>query len=204
MESLQDLIDAPPPSLVKYFGMLPSEVADQLLQMSAQFREFHPLAQSFQLIFLEDLETSAYYALISTGPMQGCVLYLSHDDDSAIVFPNLAEFVHSSHDETQPAEPILASDPAALNALCRELCERAEHEDDAVSVLGILVFCLDDSDLDLWARLAGHGDFLVAEATGNAIDRHPRESLREAAVALSRHSHPQAANAGKRALAALG
>ncbi len=55
----------------------------------------------------------------------------------------------------------------------------------------------------LWQRMVNDENFYVAEAIGDAIARRPRPKLESIALMCRNHSHPQAARAGERAVAAI-
>lgn len=203
MTTLESLASAPPPELREYFSALEPSEATHLLELTTRFRKGHPLAQAFELVVLDDQQTSNYYAYILRGPLTGTVLHLCHDDDSKVVYESLQQFLDSDRDLREPPAQITSPDSTALADYCRQLLDQTENKDRVVPVLVALVPCLTVSDLELWDRLGRHPNFYVAEAVGWAIENYPRPELQAAAEALSQHRHPQAASAGKRALSAL-
>jgi hypothetical protein len=217
VRQLRALCLDPPSDLVEHFSnltkarskatgllMLPTAV-----ELSTKFREFHPLAEPLGLIFLD--ESSDYHCLISRGPLTGCVLYLCHDGDPFAVFDSLqayfdavsrAEREDANVTDFHPPRSVLGPDQ---NGLAKEVERLSIDEEDegAVAQLVVLIPALDLSQRSLADGLAHHSNFFVGESLGNAIAARPRRSLMKAAMTLSNHAHSQAANAGKRAVAAI-
>ncbi|HEX5103410.1 MAG TPA: hypothetical protein VFV87_06345 [Pirellulaceae bacterium] len=211
---LRVLVANPPTDLVVHFDAV-TEMHEHrqflnlaaAVAMSQTFREFHPLATALGLVFLDDANTSNYHAYITIGPLASAILYLSHDGDTRAVFPALAdyradlqaayeegEYSFDAHDEP----PIQARDQAALTARIAQLIE----EDEEAELLVLLASWNASSEIEL-KQLVRHPNFFVAEANGNTIARLARPELLPFANILTGHPHSQAANAGKRAMAAI-
>ncbi|MFC5551724.1 hypothetical protein [Massilia aerilata] len=171
---------------------------------------FHPLVATLGGIALDDPETSNFHLYLTRSPLSGGIFYLSHDGDSRLVFPSVdtllaaareASLDHLSLDELHPPSAPLAQDQAALEQFIASLLDAGE--DDDLAVIIALIPSLALADLPLLERLATHEDFFVAEALADAITERPAAGLRDLAERCSRHPHPQAAQAGARALAAV-
>lgn len=177
------------------------------IEMSREFREFHPLATALELVFLDDENTSNYHAYITRGPLAGSILHLSHDGTTRVVFASLADYrsavlAANQHDghlrELHPQEFVKVGDQKAVAERIETL--DAEGEEDELLVL---IASWNLKPRPLLERLVKHTNFYVAEAAGDAIANSGDAKLLPAAETLSKHEHPQAANAGKRAIKAL-
>ncbi len=166
----------------------------------------HPTLKLLGGVVLDDPGTSNHHVLLTAEPLAGAVLYLNHDGDTRVVFASVEAFLEATkqarsgecdvedfHPRISPSAP----DQKSLTALIRQLLASSEDDDIAVQ----LIPSLDLSDLDLLRELALHGNFFIAEAIAIEIAKRPAEQLGEIAALCAGHAHPQAANAGKRALA---
>jgi hypothetical protein len=170
---------------------------------------FHPLVRHLDGLLLDDPSTSNHHVLLRRHPFEGHVLYLAHDDNSRIVFPSLARLLDAA-DEAKASGLFLAElhpslspnvvDQAAVSHLVRSLVDGAEEEVDAALAL---IPSMDLSDIDLLVKLAEHEDFYVSEAVGAEIAKRPSGTLRSVALLCTRHTHPQAAQSGAKALRAI-
>ncbi|MCE9534598.1 MAG: hypothetical protein K8T89_26280, partial [Planctomycetes bacterium] len=211
---LRPLSDRPPNDLVKHFNFFnfTEDAVAQLglltlsesIALSTEFRTFHPLAIAIGLVFLDDPNTSNYHFYITVGPLTGGILYLAHDDDTAVFFKGLANYIlaataahesHSSIDQLHPNTPVLASDQ---NALANSVNLILHEENDEIAMQRLLVYIAawDLSQTELLEKLARHSDMFVAESLGNAITKSPRRALQPIDALMSRHKHAQAARAG--------
>jgi hypothetical protein len=91
-------------------------------------------------------------------------------------------------------------DQRAVSGLVRRLVEGSDEEIDLAVVF---IPSMDLSDSDLLTTLATHDDFFISEAVGDEIAKRPSRALRSVAMLCSKHPHPQAAEAGARALRAI-
>ena len=168
----------------------------------------HPLLRRLDGLVLDDPRTSNHHLLATAPPLAGAVVHLSHDGDSRVVFADVEGFldavqraaaddreVEDFHPSTSPP----AGDQAGLGALIRALLASPDDEDTAVAFIP----SLDLRDTGLLRELASHENFFVAEALAVEIAKRPSEALREIASMCAAHAHPQAANAGQRAVAAV-
>jgi hypothetical protein len=171
---------------------------------------FHPLVRVLDGLVLDDPNTSNHHILLRRRPFQGHVLYLAHDNNSRVVFSSLAELLHAADaakasgqflPELHPLVSPHGMDQKAVSLLVRSLVEGA---DEGIDVALALIPSMDLSDKDLLAELVVHEDFFVGEAVGDEIAKRPSSALRQVALLCSKHSHPQAAQAGAKALRAIG
>lgn len=69
----------------------------------------HPIVSRLGGLVLDDPQTSNHHVLLTKGPCAGQVLYLSHDDDSRVVFDSLTELVDAASQmltlEPKPSRP---------------------------------------------------------------------------------------------------
>lgn len=223
-DTLAKLFDNVPPDLASYFAIVSAgafaarnelelnllSVADAV-RWTEDFRDFHPIVQVLDGVILDDPNTSNHHVYLSKPPCAGMVLYLNHDGDSRIVFPTLASFLETAHQAVQtgtwletfhPETDILVTDQSGLSSLIGGLCD-GQYDCDATLVVVALIPSMDLTDLTLLQRLVVDDDFFIAQAVGDAVARRPRRDLEAIAVACMQHSHPQAAEAGARAVAAI-
>lgn len=179
----------------------------QAEEFSEQFSG-HPTLDTLGGLILDNPDTSNHHVLVTRSPLAGQVFYLSHDDDSRIVFPSLQTFLQTAQQaleqscclsELHPPQSPLCADQAGLSQFILQLCASDDEEDMAVA----LISSLDLNDLALLEQLAQSDNFFLAEALGQEIKKRPRAELRAIAELCSAHSHPQAAKAGAAALRAV-
>jgi hypothetical protein len=182
--------------------------AVDVARWSKQFRSFHPLVRTMGGLVLVDGNTSNHHVYLSSGPLEGAILFLDHDGDTRVVFSSLSEFFVAGcnassknlHlEDLHPAYSPLESNQQPLNAFASDQLEG----DDADAVIPALLHSMDLQDLDLLGRIAIDSNFLLVEAVAEAIQRHPSNHLRAIAELCAANWHAQAANAGRRALAAI-
>lgn len=218
---LKEIFDEVPLDLVAYFDRIagrsffdPRDIELNLLsisdaiEMTKVFRGFHPIVQALDGFVLDDPDTSDHHVYLAGAPLIGTVLFLSHDGDTHVVFPSLAEFLDAAEvaeredcplTDMHPALSPLAIDQAALN----EFIRRQLDADEGILVITAVIPSMDRRDLALLQRLAGDEDFFLGEAVANEIAKRPAAELREIADLCLRHRHPQVVSAGRQASAAL-
>ncbi|WP_442485228.1 hypothetical protein [Aeoliella sp. SH292] len=184
----------------------PAEVA----QLTATFREFHPLIQQTGAIILDDADTSDYHCYVPDLPIAGSVLHLRHDGESRIVFASLSDFVQAADrclvgdndlgDYHLPFTP-LATDQERLSEKIATFYHQ-QDEDVEASIL-LLVESSSLSDDALFIEIAADSNFYFGEAIANTILVRPRASLLELAKVCSQHPHPQVSRPGAKALSAV-
>ena len=169
--------------------------------------EFHPVVMQLDGLVLDDPGTSNHHVLIGRAPLEGQVLFLTHDGGSRVVFASLAEFLAAADKaraegtvlpETHPLISPLVLDQACLSELIETLLE--EDETDAVLAL---IPSMDLCDVKLLGKLVAHEDFLLGELVALEIAKRPVEVLEGVAIQCAAHRHPQVSRAGARALAAI-
>ena len=208
---LTSICSNPPTDLVSYFESPiashhnpPLLSLSEAISFSKKVGEFYP---GLGLVFLDDENTSNHHAYVTIGPLTGNILYLSHDGDTHVVFRALTEYLDAVRTaqlkdlmlyELHPQSPILARDQPSLTERIRTLIE----EDDEAELL-ILIASWDALSHEELDKLVRHPNFFLAEAAGKAIAAASRSELLPYAKVLSQHNHPQAASAGRAAVAAI-
>jgi len=181
---------------------------EDAIDMTWQFRDFHPIVQAFDGFVLDDPDTSNHHVYLASGPLAGTVLFLCHDGDTRVVYASLSEFLDAAEaaerdycmlPDAHPTLSPMASDQAALGRLIRE--ELEAHE--GATIITSVIPSMHLRDLSLLRRLVEDEDFFLGQAVGIAIAKRPAAELREIADLCLRHRHPQVVNAGRRAAAAL-
>lgn len=181
--------------------------AADIVRWSLDLRSL-PIPRRLDGLVLDDPQTSNHHLLLTAPPLAGAVLYLSHDGDSRVVFADVEDFLDAVRraaaddgeiEDFHPSVSPPAGDQAGVGALIRSLLASADDEDAAVAFIP----SLDLRDTALLRELASHENFFVVEALAVEIAKRPSEALREIASICAAHAHPQAANAGKRAVAAV-
>ncbi len=170
--------------------------------------EFHPLVGRLQGIVLDDPNTSNHHVYLGQPPFSGCILYLAHDDDTRIVFQSLNDFLQMAmlaiaegrdiSDFHPQCSPVLEDQAALCTLIEQDFALDLENELTLACIPS-----LDMNNLPLLQKLASSDDFFLAEAVAIEICKRPAESLRHIADLCSRHAHPQAENAGRRALSSI-
>lgn len=214
------LFDRVPPDLAAYFeatqggsfsdrqdlevNLLPPQ---EVKNLTEEFRSFHPAIQLLEGVVLDDADLSNYHAYLLATPCAGAVYYLDHDGDSRIVFRTLLEFLDAVRAviredralrEFHPESGVLLADQEGLTRFAEQL-----YEDGEVDVVLTLIPSMDLKATALLERLAIDTDFYLGEAIGDAISRRPTRALTNLATICQMHPHPQASQAGVRALAAI-
>ncbi len=169
---------------------------------------FHPMLRRLGGLVLDDARTSNHHVLLTEPPLAGAVLYLAHDGDSRVVFADIEAFLDAARradaedrdvEDLHPSVSPLAGDQAGVGTFIRSLLASPDDEDAAIAFIP----SLDLRDTALLRELASHENFFVAEALAVEIAKRPAEALGGIAGMCAAHSHPQAANAGQRAVAAV-
>lgn len=222
--TLDLLFDEVPSDLTAYFAQIADgslsghdefevnllPIADAV-RWTNDFRDFQPIVQVLRGVILDDPNTSNHHVYLSAPPCCGSVLFLDHDGDCRIVFPTLATYVDAARHSIadcrdlrlfHPEGGILIANQDGLNRIIADSYDGLFEGDDTDVVLALIP----SSDLmavALWQRMVNDENFDVAEAIGDAIAHRPRPELESIALMCRNHSHPQAARAGERAVAAI-
>lgn len=168
---------------------------------------FHPLIQQLDGMVLDDPNTSNRHVLLRRYPFGGHILYLAHDDNSRVVFPSVASLLDTAEiakarglslPELHPAMTPRPANQDAVSKLIDSLVNDGE-----IDVALCLIPSMDLFDVSLLTRLASHEDVYLGEAVADEIALRPSATLQSVALICSKHPHPQAANAGVRALKAI-
>ncbi|MGO3889399.1 MAG: hypothetical protein ACTJHW_00355 [Paenalcaligenes sp.] len=171
---------------------------------------FHPAVQQLGGYVVDELDTSNHHLLVTTGPLAGSVYYLSHDDDSRVVFASASDFlaaVLEAHETEQeicdlhPALSPLANDQSALSTLITELLDSSD--DEAEDLLPSLLPSADLTDLTLLQRLATSDNFYLGEALANEIIKRPSAHLLPIAQLCAAHTHSQVSGVGAEAVRSI-
>ena len=184
----------------------PLEVA----QLTAEFREFHPLIQQTGALILDDADTSDYHCYIPELPIAGSVMYLKHDGCTSVVFANLGDLIRAADQAIEnglgldefhlPFGP-LATDQERLSEKISSLYH--QQDDDVEAAILLLLESSSLSHGSLFNELATDDNFYFGEAIANTILARPRASLAGLAEVCSRHPHPQVSRPGTKALHAV-
>lgn len=179
----------------------------QAEELSEQFHG-HPTLDALGGLILDDPDTSNHHVLLTLPPLAGQVFYLSHDDDSRVVFSSLPDFVQVAAQaleqscclsDLHPPHSPLCPDQSGLSQLIIRLCDVEDDEDIAIA----LIPSLDLLDMSLLEQLARSDNFFLAEALAREIKQRPRADLLDITQLCSAHPHPQAAQAGAAAWRAI-
>lgn len=166
---------------------------------------FHPAVQELHAYVLDDENTSNHHFLITAEPLAGCVFFLSHDDDSRVVFESISDFLNAVYEaqvrglsvpDFHPHLSPVAKDQTAITDFIHALIQRGECNDLIVS----LIPSLDLKEMSLLQVLVSDADFYLGEAVAIEIEKRPSTALLPVATACARHIHPQVSRAGARAL----
>jgi len=166
---------------------------------------FHPEVRELHAYVLDDENTSNHHFLITAEPLAGCIFFLSHDDDSRVVFDSISDFLNAvnaaqarglSVSNFHPHLSPVAKDQAAMTSFMHALFQRGECNDLIVS----LIPSLDLKDISLLQMLVSDSDFYLGEAVAIEIGKRPSNALLPIATACANHIHLQVSRAGTRAL----
>jgi len=224
---LQSSLGRAPSDLLAYFEELASDAfiasgakergdlltADAAISLTRLLDGAHPLMSMLGALVLDESHTSNYHVYLANPPLQGCIMYLSHDGDTRVVYDSpqsLLTAIRVGQGGVADKTNILMRDPDALcspivadqTGLARFIEATIDH-DDVDMILPVVIGCLELKDTALQRDLATHTDFFVAEALGDAIEKRPTPDLLELADLCAAHPHRQAANAGRRAVQAI-
>jgi hypothetical protein len=184
---------------------------DQAVSWTCEFRDFQPIVSALRGVILDDPNTSNHHVYLSLAVCAGSILYLDHDGDSRIVFPDLDALVTAAEGAVvstrslrsyHPVAAVILQDQQGLSQLISDLLN-GHYDCDGNEVALALIPSMDLRDFELLNRLAQDNDFYLAEAVGDAIARRARPDLKPLAEICASHQHRQAAAAGKRALLAI-
>lgn len=177
--------------------------AETVVKQSKLFA-FHPVVQELRGYVLDDENTSNHHLLITVEPLAGSVFFLSHDDDSRVVFESTADFLDAvgkaeaeglSVADLHPRLSPVAKDQIALAKFIHELLRRECND-----LVVYLVPSLDLEDLSLLQLLANDDDFFLGEAVAIEIEKRPSKALLPVAAICADHGHPQVSSRGLRAV----
>lgn len=179
----------------------------EMVVMQSKLLAFHPAVQELHGYVLDDEGTSNHHLLITADPLAGSVFFLSHDDDSRVVFENTADFLDAvgkaeaeglSVADLHPRLSPIAKDQIAIAKFIHELLRR-ECNDLVVCLLP----SLDLTDLSLLQLLANDNDFFLGEAVAIEIEKRPSKVLLPLAAICADHRHPQVSIPGLRAVRSI-
>jgi hypothetical protein len=165
----------------------------------------HPTVEQLGGYVLDDADTSDHHILVTSPPLIGSVLFLSHDGDTRIVFDSAETFlaaVREAHErgidvtDLHPDLSPLAKDQVALSSFVRQVLETRALNDVVVTVIP----SMDLTDLDLLQTLAQDEDFFLGEAVAIEIEKRPSPALLPIAELCAAQRHPQTAETGERAV----
>ena len=213
---LQASLGHAPSDLVAYFEELASDTSiqsrirergnlltiDAAISLARLLEGAHPLMSMLGGLVLDESHTSDFHVYLAKAPLQGCILYLSHDGDTHVAYDSpqslliaiRAGLENVSDNRDAPCSPIVADQTGLASFI-----EATLDDDDADMILPVAIGCLELKDTPLQRQLATHINFFVAEALGDAIEKRPTQDLLELADLCAAHVHPQAADAGRRA-----
>jgi hypothetical protein len=157
------------------------------------------------LWFLDDANDSNPYAYISRGPCSGMVIHFSHDDEPRISFGSLARFVQAMHELGSSGRDIDDLSPDEISAPLAEPIRALASEDSEDATYLICAYLPICSALDEQTEeaLLASDDFFIREALAMYLAEKPSSSRTRLATLLANDRHPQVADAGKKALAAV-
>lgn len=200
--TLDEYFDAIDDPVLAELGLLSREDATTLTEDLAG----QSIVDTLQGFALDDPDTSDHHLLLGKAPLQGSVLFLSHDGTSRVVFDSLKSFLQAAREagdqgdelrDLHPEGSPVAGDQRGLSALVNDLLDDGTLTDVVVALMP----SLDLLDLALLERLARDGDFFLGEAVAVEIARRPTKALVPIAQLCAAHPHPQVGAAGKRAAA---
>jgi hypothetical protein len=180
---------------------------NQSVELSNEFRQFHPLVRSLHGVILDDPGTSDHHVFVCSTPLKGMVLYLAHDGDSRIVFEILHDFLaaavtakemDASVSEHHPTHALLAKEQAAL----RDHLSALRLNENSEDIIPALIPSLDLSEPDFLISLIGD-DFFIGEAIARQVAARPKAELLPVAEFCARHPHMMVRNAGNAARAKI-
>lgn len=222
--TLADLFDELPADLSSYFDLISdgSFSGRQDLELNLlgsgdaarwtqEFRGFQTIVEMLDGVILDDANTSNHHVYLAKEPCSRSILYLSHDGPTRIVFSSLSSFLDSARKSIESDQSLTSfhPDPSALLANQLELKQLIadlydeKYDCDGTEIILALIPSWDLSDFALLERLAVSKDFFISQAVGDAITSRPRAELASIARICQQQSHPQAAKAGARAVAAV-
>lgn len=176
----------------------------QSIELSNQFRSFHPIVRDLKGVILDDPGTSNHHVFLGQLPLDGAVLHLSHDGSNRIVFDGIESFIEAANcaaddameiEDKHPEHAWIAEDQARL----RDLIAALRSSTDGEGILIALLPSLKLSDVDFLSTLATDESFYVAEAVCNEIARRPTADLLPVAELGEQHPHSVVRDAAAKA-----
>lgn len=171
----------------------------------------HPIIQAFGGRVLDDPNTSNHHIYLSQSVLKGCVLFLSHDGDTRIVYSTLEDFLCAADaakwgnlalSEIHPKYTPILENQAALSTLILDFLESGDMENEGAILA--LIPSMDLRDEALMIRLVTDSNFFFGEAVAIEIEKKPTIELLQIAELCLSHAHIQVRDAGNKALAAIG
>lgn len=171
---------------------------------------FHPIIQAFDGRVLDDPNTSNHHIYLNRAVLTGCILFLSHDGDTRIVYSTLVDFLGAADaakqekhvlSEIHPSSSPILQDQVGLSRLILDLYPNGDAGNEA-AVLA-LIPSMDLRDEVLLNRLVLDADFFLGEAVAIEIEKRPTNHLVQIAELCAGHEHMQVRNAGHKALVAI-
>jgi hypothetical protein len=210
------------PDLALYFAKVGSgdysehwDVEVNLLNLAQSERwtqdlSFHPIIQAFDGRVLDDPNTSNHHIYLNRTVLTGCILFLSHDGDTRIVYSTLVDFLGAADaakqekhvlSEIHPSSSPILKNQVGLSGLILDLYPNGDAGNEA-AVLA-LIPSMDLLDKMLLKRLVIDTNFFFGEAVAIEIEKRPTHHLVQIAELCAGHEHMHVRNAGHKALAAI-
>lgn len=180
------------------------------VDLTEEFCEFHPLFEAeelFELLILDDANTSNHHCYAFSLPYPGAVIYFPHDGTTQIAFRSLGDYLDAARQaiatgqfltEFHTKEVILCPDQASLNEVIRQGFEAGDEEP-----VWLLIQSSDLHDTDLMLQMVHDGNFYFAETIANRIVARPSANMLSIAKACAEHHVEQVKRPGKLALDAV-
>jgi len=157
------------------------------------------------LWMLDDANDSNPFAYISKGPCSGMVIHFSHDPEPEIAFSSLTTFLAAMNDAGARGVDIddvkKENFSFPLDQVINQLA--TEGTDEATFLLTTYLPVAAALQKETKERLVSHEDFFVREALAFFLARIPSAEDVTTAALLATDKHPQVANAGNAAVAAI-
>ena len=175
--------------------------------LSDEFEEFHPLFQALPLLILDDTNTSNVHCYAPSLPVPGSIVFVPHDSETRIVFPNLTamrtavetairdnQYFDEAHDDAQ--DIYLSEQQDDLNRSISD-AYHGKHEFAPEPLILLLLGSSSLLDFRLMSDLARDDNFYYGEKISEQITAIPSPQLMELAKICASHPHPQVSRPGK-------